>query len=348
MAIPVALSSFRLLMPEAIWLEPEQLEQARLVSDRAIDEGTVAESNQWQIYLDALAQQGFQQWLRERMPNTAPQPLRERAICSDYSSGDVRFLKIDEFRLCLITIEHLLDEVVSVPEAVIGRADFYVVLEVSEEQAQVIVRGFLGNNQLTDCIQPLQLRFGSYQLPIALFDAEPNHLLFYCRVLEPATRSAVQLASPGMLESLRETRVKLSRWLQGMFDQEWRAIDDLFASEANSALSLRSFSDRQKRGKLIDLGMKLGNESIALLVNVAASDQKLGVLVQVHPTNGKRYLPSDLKLTLLSKAGKVLQETTARHQDNYIQLKQFKGEPGKQFSVQVSLQDARFTEEFEL
>jgi hypothetical protein len=35
-------------------------------------------------------------------------------------------------------------------------------------------------------------------------------------------------------------------------------------------------------------------------------------------------------------------------QDNYIQLQSFKGEPGKRFSIEVTLSDTRLREYFEL
>ena len=53
-------------------------------------------------------------------------------------------------------------------------------------------------------------------------------------------------------------------------------------------------------------------------------------------------------LTLLSQAGKKLQEVGSRTQDNYIQLKSFKGRSGIPFSIVVSLGDTCLCENFEL
>ncbi|MDJ0675681.1 MAG: DUF1822 family protein [Calothrix sp. MO_167.B42] len=104
-----------------------------------------------------------------------------------------------------------------------------------------------------------------------------------------------------------------------------------------------------KGAKLIDLGIQLGNQNVALLINIKEeTDGKLAVLVQLHPVNGERYLPPNLQLILLSKAGKNLQEVQSRTHDNYIQLKRFKGEPGKRFQIQVSLANLSITENFEL
>lgn len=91
------------------------------------------------------------------------------------------------------------------------------------------------------------------------------------------------------------------------------------------------------------------SQNVALLVNIKEDTEgKLAILIQLHPSAGARYLPSNLKLILLSKAGKILQEVQSRTQDNYIQLKDFKGEKGKRFQIQVSLGSLSITEIFKL
>jgi hypothetical protein len=104
-----------------------------------------------------------------------------------------------------------------------------------------------------------------------------------------------------------------------------------------------------KAGKLINLGMQLGSQTVAMLITVTQeAEEKIGISLQVYPTGGESYLPSDLQLTLLSKAGKILQQVRSRSQDSYIQLKSFKGEPGKRFSIAIALGDVSVKEEFEL
>jgi hypothetical protein len=95
--------------------------------------------------------------------------------------------------------------------------------------------------------------------------------------------------------------------------------------------------------------MQLGSQTVALLVTVTPeASEKVGILVQLYPTGGERYLPANCQLTLRSKAGKTLQSTQSRGQDNYIQLKSFKGKPGTRFSVEVSMGDVSVKEDFEL
>ena len=104
-------------------------------------------------------------------------------------------------------------------------------------------------------------------------------------------------------------------------------------------------------GKIINLGMELGDHRVALLVTVTPEErdsEKLGIQIQLSPTQGERYLPPNTQLTLYSKAGRTLQSTQSRGQDNYIQLKPFKGKEGICFSVEVSIGDVSVVEDFEL
>ena len=343
-------TDLRLLLPEVIWLEPEHFQQARKMSNQV-----KGETQQWQTYLNTLAQSAFQEWLRERIPE---QPInREPNLIEPICQ-----LKVGEFKLGLIATEHMLDEVVNVPQGAIDRPDlaahFYVVLEVAEEQEEAIIRGFLRYDELVNYRSKVNLQLSQdsgYQLPLSLFDAESNHLLFYCRHLEPsailpsvASRSSV----PDSLSLVMESgRAKLSQWLEGIFDPGWLSVDALLGSEANLAWSTRGIREGAKRGKLINLGMELGDQQVAMLVTVTPDEkdsEKLGIQIQLSPTQGERYLPPNSHLTLYSKSGKRLQSTQSRGQDNYIQLKPFKGKEGIEFSVEVSIGDINVIEDFEL
>ena len=70
--------------------------------------------------------------------------------------------------------------------------------------------------------------------------------------------------------------------------------------------------------------------------------------MQVHPVRGEIYLQPNLKLVLISDSGVILQEVKSRSQDNYIQLKRFRGLREEYFDIQVALSDAIVTETFVL
>ena len=150
-----------------------------------------------------------------------------------------------------------------------------------------------------------------------------------------------------------EKRVLLSQWFDNLFKAGWKSLEELLATEQQSlAFRLRSnshLSDSVKGAKLIDLGLQLGSQFLALLVAIAPStDQKVAILVQVHPTGRENYLPPNIRVILVSESGVVLQSVQSRAQDNYIQLKRFRGNAGECFNIQVAYGDASVTEAFEI
>ena len=344
---PDAQTDFRLLLPESIWLETEDLDRAKNIIQRATHE-----SNQWQVYLNTLALFGLEKWLKERMP--------EQSIStSEQIIENTGRLNIGEFKVCAIATDNLLDELVELPRNVLESPEltthFYALVEVLEEQEEVIFRGCLNYDQLINYRERINLQPQNnfYQLPLSLFDTEPNHLLFYCRFLKPKSISlpvgSAQMTTAKSPKYVRESTTKLSQWLQNIFDETWQTIDSLVNPEANLGYGLRNADEEVKRAKLIDLGMQLGQQNVVLLVKIKGiPNGKLAVSIQLHPGGEARHLPPNLKLTLLSKAGKNLQQVQSRTQDNYIQLKPFRGEKGKRFQIQVSLGSLSITENFEL
>ncbi len=144
-----------------------------------------------------------------------------------------------------------------------------------------------------------------------------------------------------------KSKIHLSQWLQNIFEIGWQSIETILGSEQqNLAFSLRSnFSI--KRAKLMDLGLQLGNRSLALLVAITPeTEEKVGILVQLHPMEGETYLPPNLKLSMLSESGEIMQEVESRSVDNYIQLKRFRGLPGESFGIQLTFGEASVTENF--
>jgi hypothetical protein len=154
----------------------------------------------------------------------------------------------------------------------------------------------------------------------------------------------------------KQTSINLGQWFQEVFEAGWQSLDTLL----NTGSGNLAFSFRQGRPsvtevrkvfvegiKLIDLGMELENQSVALLVGLAPeTEQRVGIRVQLYPAGGQTYLPSNIKLILLSQSGATLQEYKARTQDSLIQLKRFTCPMGKCFSVKVALDDFSITEDF--
>ncbi|NER33791.1 MAG: DUF1822 family protein [Oscillatoria sp. SIO1A7] len=187
------------------------------------------------------------------------------------------------------------------------------------------------------------------------------------------------------LHELREESrlaVNLRRWFDGAIAAGWQTIEELLSPEqielafgfgrgvANSSPNFRGNSSANLsgnssgnssanfalpdlaiiRGRTIDLGMQLEQESLALVILAALADNsEIELLAQVHPQKGQRkgqpYLPAGVKLVLADESGAIILETESRELDNYIQL-QFTGEPGDRFTITVALGEAAIVQKF--
>lgn len=350
--------NFRVLIPEIIHLESEHFERAKNIYLQTNDE-----LKKWESHLNSLALVAFKDWLNEKLSQ----------YDLDLDMGiieDSYYLTAGEFKYCLITVEHVLDEIVSISKSIINVstmiADFYILIEVLEEEEEVIIKGFLSYENLSNyCCQvmPKLSNDDYYQIPLSVFDSEPNHLLLCHQFAEIAelspaknrTNIIVEKVLPeelDIVDKLERKIPKLSQWFKNIFDEGWLTIDKLTKVEEKLAFNgIRKVVSGIgiRRGKLIDLEIQLGKNTVALLVNIVeVTDSKFSILVQLHPTGKNKYLPHHLQLIMFSKAGKILQEVEARTQDNYIQLIPFKGESGKRFSIEVALGNVSVKESFEI
>lgn len=341
----------RLMLPESIWLEPEHFAQARQQVRQQRDR-FAQESEQWQAYLKTLAQLAFYDWLQERLSDC--QLLKvERAIAR------IGYLNAGQFKLGIIPVEHVLDEQVDIPRIAVDQpelcAHYYVWIEVLEEEQEAVIRGFLSYTELAERLnatvqlaQPAE----SYRLPLTVLDSEPNHLVSYVQRLSPAAialpAASVSHAADSVGDRLSTLTTHLSQWLSGSLSEGWQALDSLANPQRTLALATRSNPNETAAGKVINLGVQIQAREVILLVTVAPKDEKVNVSVQVLPTGTASVLPPQLSVVLLSNKEKVLQEVTSREQDNFIQLKPFKGKPGVRFSVALSLDGTEVREAFEL
>jgi hypothetical protein len=160
--------------------------------------------------------------------------------------------------------------------------------------------------------------------------------------------------------------INLKQWFQQEFAAGWQALDQLLTPQSMSlatsfrqgqqtAQGLRSFRQGQQTAqglsvegiKLIDLGVELGHQSVALLINLTkVTPEKVEVRVQLLPLAEQSYLPFRIQLALLSSSQKVLQEVQARTRDQLIQLKRFNCPVGKGFNLQITLDEFSWCETF--
>lgn len=157
--------------------------------------------------------------------------------------------------------------------------------------------------------------------------------------------------------------VNLSQWLQNLSEAGWQTVEALLdTTGTNMALSFRSANsfrrlDSAETGvrlaKLVDLGIQLAGQPVALVVELRPEDDspptldqpKTSIRLQVHPTGRQTFLPANLQLVVLDESGAIFLEARARDADNYIQL-QFNGETRERFSVKVALGSQSVTQDF--
>ncbi|MEA5598449.1 DUF1822 family protein [Rivularia sp. UHCC 0363] len=145
--------------------------------------------------------------------------------------------------------------------------------------------------------------------------------------------------------------VNLSQWFDNLFESSWMALEEIFGSLEQKKLAFRSVSSEPEanvvRAKIIDLGLQLKHQSVVLIIAIAPlPEQKVEILVQLHPINETTYLSSNLRLNLVSADEEIIQQVQSRSNDNFIQLKRFRGYSGESFNIQVSDGDFTIEETF--
>lgn len=168
------------LPPEAISLTPDQIQQAIHLSQRFPDP-----DRQWQAYVAALAQIGFEQWLQERSPNLAAEVHPK--LLPVASSTPISLLQVGDYTLCLLTVSSAMDDRIAVPTTVVSEPDYiphiYVLIEVWEEQDCVKIYSYLRRDRLMQqAVSPLGESTTAW-LSLNWFDSNVDTLLLYLRCL---------------------------------------------------------------------------------------------------------------------------------------------------------------------
>ncbi|KST64455.1 DUF1822 family protein [Mastigocoleus testarum] len=168
----------------------------------------------------------------------------------------------------------------------------------------------------------------------------------------PITRLRNICELPEYLKQL-QSPVNLIQWFENKFVADWQKVEEL-SSPPELQLTFRNTAriaskSSIKGAKLIDLGIELGSQPVALLVAITPEEEeKVGIRIQLHSVGDKLYLPPHVKLVMQSESGDNIQQVEARNQDNYIQLKRFKSKIGKCFHIKIILDRFSWTEKFEI
>ena len=154
------------------------------------------------------------------------------------------------------------------------------------------------------------------------------------------------------LHSLMNTPlVRLDRWLDGVEDAiatGWQSIESLFTTPelAFRSISAPTRPDVIQRGKVIDLGIQLQGDRIALVVELSPTqdEERTQIRLRVLPVDRSNLL-ADIQLIVLDDENQTFLEARSRTDDSLIQL-EFTGTPGEKFAVVVKLGSAEIIEQF--
>ena len=322
-------------------LDPEHFESA-IATSQTLN----SEASPWKTYIQALGQISFIRWLKTRLGK----PSNLKASSTPFAP-----CQVGPFKIALITTEQVYDGLADLPQSLIEENDqaahFYVLLQILEEQATVIMRGFVRHDQLkSDAIQTQMQSSddGYYQVPLVCFESEASFLLASINHLDPAVILPASIKTEQPQEaSIVSSLTNLRNSLYDAWDEGWQTLESLFGPAYNVAYSPRSLST--KRGKRLDFGLQFGEQSVVLLLTVNNADNdEIGVQIQLLPAPGVERLPANITLSMLTETGDILQSIQARERDNLIQLQDFTGEKGDRFSISVGLENQSHTEDFEL
>ncbi len=189
-----------------------------------------------------------------------------------------------------------------------------------------------------------------------------------------------------LLDELQPGRaIPLSQWLSEKFKKSveagWEELEDIFGGGLAPAFRgspafMNKTDESVRRARLIHLD---AGQAVVLVIEVtSAEDQKIRIRLRIHPGNDQTYLPENLRFTLRSESGELLEEVyfsdplsdgrkfrrpgvpasrrpalrgtfqtrsqAEKNKDCIVQL--LTGSPGEGFSVSIALGDVSVTEDF--
>lgn len=159
------------------------------------------------------------------------------------------------------------------------------------------------------------------------------------------TKAAINIeAVPAIVA---ETVEKLSPWFDDNFGQGWQPVA---AAYRGIRVKKSDFNFAVSRAKVIDFGMRVAGEAVALIVRLTPNENgTIDVFLRVFPAGKSNYLRVDLQLQVRDENGEEISEPViARSADNWLHMELEEGTPDTRFSVTLTLGDASLTEHFVL
>ncbi len=356
-----ALPDYEPVASQTLLLQDSQVDRAYALSQRCTDP-----TKRWSIYQNALAVEGFTQWLAKKQP--ASHLKLDRCHISEPTMPDgttaAEHLSLNGFEICVVAVPSFPDEVVAMPTSVIDEisAHFYVTVAIYEELRQVSVQSFLRWDDLKKH-QGTKLatnRDGSYALPNEWFNGELDRLLQYLDLASAETERLPQVASspsPALRQLLVEPAMEMGKWLKAQWQDleeqagwllmpQWQTAGAMRGAGQTADEFVKVIQDLNHQGVAIQTDaraayrtVQLGGLPLDLCVLTAPRPKdEWSLLLIVKPLAGQT-LPTGLQLEI-SDGHQVLVHCRVEAADAPGALYgQVAGELGEQFDVTLSQMD---------
>ncbi|MBM0740876.1 DUF1822 family protein [Phormidium sp. CLA17] len=291
-----------------------------------------------------------------------PLPLTQATVqtAREFASQQPNAEKSDQVRLntLAVLVVHDYLQLMEIPSSLTASDSWNRVLRLCADVADLQVSG-LGRlecrpvlpNQ-TFCPVPPETWTDRIGYVVVEVDetAESAHLLGFVPRASTEELPISQLRSPeDLLDHLAALRypqpsplANLSQWLQGAIDEGWQTLEELLnPAQLSPAIAFRNRLATQSPAKQIELD----GITVALAVDARSqSDGSTDIAIQLHPPIDY-FLPIGTRFAILNEASEVELETTATGTEDFLEW-QIGGTPGDRFTVEVSLHQTHFTQDF--
>jgi Protein of unknown function (DUF1822) len=332
------LSDFTATPIDSIDLTSTQIQRALNFSQSAPDD------SRWSQYLSALADNGFEAWLANRIPTLPARRLTELAT---------GLWRINGFRVQ--TIVCLEEDEILVPVLDLDRpetaAQIYVAIGVMEETSQVFIAGTIRYDQILAGAWSRDA--DAYRIPLGNLSPSTNQLLLTLRCADPAT---IPQPVPARL------RINVGQWLNQQLDDLATALTWVLMPPNLAPSAMRS-ADRSAEATpeqtLAQILHQLGDETLItpnqtssayqdlpigelrLYVTIGAIGNDEWSFLAILGTQSGAALPVNLQLSITCADQRLFHQTVEVARSQSYLYAQTIGDQTESFQVTITLPDGR-------
>lgn len=136
---------------------------------------------------------------------------------------------------------------------------------------------------------------------------------------------------------IKESNLTIQRFEAA--EGNWKPVSEVFKTATKTPAFRLNAVQQAKQ-------IQLGDRTLALLLDIASSErQETSVLLGIYPVDRQIYLPEALNFIIFSESGETLVEIEAKSDSQGIVQELFL-QPAEHFSLEVSLNEFRITEDF--